>query len=610
MSVLRPSLVAAYALAVSIAPTCNPPPEPPVPSGPSAEDLVDEAAPRGLAYVNRSGEPAKATILEANGAGVAMIDLGGDGDLDLVFTQGLASLKQIATGPGADVEVFENDGSGRFARRAGPGLAGWWTGIASGDVDGDGDTDLVVAGFGDVALLLQDKRSVLTIAPASGVAPTGPYARLAIGAAREKGKPPLWASSVALFDADRDGALDLYIGQYLDLDPVDPPLDRLGEGPLSVPCRWKGHDVFCGPRGMNAQPDRVLRGNGDGTFEDVTSAWLPGHVPGFTLGVLPFDADGDGDTDVFVANDSSPNLMLINDGGLDGQCTFRDVAQFAGVALGADGRMQAAMGAAAGDVDRDGRVDLSVTYFSDEPTSLYLGAERGFSDATFRFGLARETLTLLSWGVHLFDADGDGWLDLFTANGHVYPQADLEHTGTRYGQAATLWRLGPEFRAKPYTAADERSLLAPAIGARGSAIGDVDRDGAPDVVLVRIDAPAGLGLNRLGPANHRVAIRCLGPETPAPESPRTNRDGIGTRVIVIAGSGADEQAWVGECQTASGYQSASSPWVHIGLGARTTYSHLQVRWPSGRIEELPGGAADRHITVREGSGVIASEAFR
>lgn len=614
MSAWSPSTAASCALAAWFASACGRSPAPPVhtpTAPPAAEDLIDEAVERGLTYSNRSGEPDKATILEANGAGVALIDLGRDGDLDLVFSQGLASLRAIDSGPGADVEVFENDGSGHFTRRAGPGLSGWWTGLACGDVDNDGDADLVVTGFGDVVLLLQDARGVLTIAPASGIAPAGPDARISIGAPREKGHPPAWATSAALFDADRDGCLDLYVGQYLDLDPIAPPLGRLGEGPLSLPCRWKGHDVFCGPRGMNPQADRVLRGRGDGTFRDVTAQWLPGQVPGFTLGVLPFDADGDGDTDVFVANDSAPNLLLVNDGGLDGACVFRDVAATAGVALGADGRTQAGMGVAAGDVDRDGRLDFCLTTFSDEPTTLYLAAPRGFSDATFRFGLARETRALLSWGVHLFDADGDGWLDLFTANGHVYPQADREHTGTRYGQPATLWHLGPEPRAKLYAAASERSLLAPAIGARGSALGDLDGDGAPDIVLVRIDSPAGLGINRLGRANHRLAIRCLGPEPAGSAGPqRTCADGMGARVVVVAGSGASEEAWISELQTASGYQSASSPWIHIGLGQRTSYAEIQVRWPSGRTERLPGGPADRRLIVREGQGVLASEAFR
>src|SRR5262249_20265156 len=319
-------------------------------------------------------------------------------------------------------------------------------------------------------------------APNAGLLPADPAAQVRIGTPREKGHPPFWVTSLALFDADGDGDLDLFVGQYLDLDPVAPPSGALGEGALAVPCRWKGYDVFCGPGGLAPQKSRILRGKGDGTFEDKTAEWLAGIPPATTLGVLPFDADGDGDTDLFVANDGAPNLLLEN----DGHGRFTDRGHSAGVALSADGRALAGMGAAFGDVDRDGLPDLVVTNFSDEPTELFFGSARGgsvrgFVDMTYRYGLLRETAPLLSWGVHLADFDGDGWLELFTANGHVYPQADREHTGTSYGQPATLWRLGPEPRALRCLPASPRSILGPALGARGSALGDLDGDGAPDV---------------------------------------------------------------------------------------------------------------------------------
>ncbi|MFN0245154.1 MAG: CRTAC1 family protein [Planctomycetota bacterium] len=586
---------------------CDPAPDPAPPSA-AEDDIVEEARARGLTYVNRSGAEEKPTILEANGAGVAAIDLESDGDLDLVFTQGLAALADVVRGPGADVEVYVNDGRGAFARRPGPGLSGWWTGLATGDVDGDGDTDLVVAGFGDLVVLVQDERGELLPRTDAGVAPAG-LARLVPGAPREKGHPPAWTTSVALFDADRDGALDLYAAQYLDLDPLDPPLGKLGDGPLAVPCRFKGHDVYCGPVGLTGQRDRFLRGRGDGTFEDVSARWLEGAVAGYALGVLPFDADGDGDTDVFVGHDSAPNVLWINDGGLNGACRFRDLATVTGVALSMDGRALASMGVAAGDVDRDGALDCAITNFSDEPTQLYLGTPRGFDDATFRYALARDTLPLLSWSVHLVDLDGDGWLELFTANGHVYPQADRPGTGTRYGQAPTAWRLGPEPKARRIEPRSERSLLAAAIGARGSAVGDFDLDGAPDIALVRIDAPVALGMNRMGAGHHRLAIRCIGdPRAAGPK--RSTTDAHGARVIVVAGSGEDEEAWLAEVQTAAGYQSASTPWLHFGLGARRAYAHVRVEWPSGRVDELPGGATDRRLVVREGRGLVSSEAFR
>jgi hypothetical protein len=575
-------------------------------------DLVDEARERGIDFVNRSGTAEKATILEANGGGVALIDLGDDGDLDVVFAQGLPSLAALANGPGADLEIYENDGRGRFDHAPGPGLSGWWTGLAVGDVDGDGDQDLVAGGFGDLEVLLQDSRPGpsgcrLRPKPDAGLLPADSDTLVRIGSPREKGHPPIWPTSLALFDADGDGDLDLFVGQYLDLDPVAPPSHALGEGALAVPCRWKGYDVFCGPGGLPPQKSRILRGRGDGTFEDKSAEWLASIPPAYTLGVLPFDADGDGDTDLFVANDSAPNLLLVN----DGRGVFTDRGYAAGVALSADGRALAGMGVATGDVNRDGLPDLVVTNFSDEPTELFFGSPHGFADMTYRYGLLRETRPLLSWGVHLADFDGDGWLELFTANGHVYPQADRAHTGTSYGQPATLWRLGPEERAVRLEPSGAGSILFPALGARGSALGDLDGDGAPDLVLSRIDGPAALGMNRLGPRNHRLMVRCLGSKEPfAGGTRRSPADGMGTRVALVLGREASEHGLLAEVETAVGFQSASSPWLHFGLGSETEYSALRVAWPSGRVEEIRGGAADRRIWIREGAGIVRAELFR
>jgi enediyne biosynthesis protein E4 len=314
---------------------------------------------------------------------------------------------------------------------------------------------------------------------------------------------------------------------------------------------------------------------------------------------------------VYVANDSVANLLLIN----DGKGVFTDVAYSANVALSSDGRAEASMGIAFGDVDRDGDLDLAMTAFSGEMTSLYFANPRGFTNETYRFGLQRETRALLSWSVHLTDFDGDGWLDLFTSNGHVYPQADLPDTGTSYGQRAALWHLfarGDERRLERFEPRDKSSVLAPALGARGTAVGDFDGDGAPDVVLARIDGPAALGMNLFLGA-HRLSVRCLGPlrteEQPGARTGRTPADGMGARVIVVpeVANAADEFALYAKVETAVGYQSASTPWLHFGFGTSQRYSSLRVLWPSGQVEELGPGAADRRITIREGRGIVKDE---
>jgi hypothetical protein len=571
--------------------------------------LPDLAAERGLVHVNESGRPDKPTILEANGAGVALLDLGGDGDLDVAFGQGVADLATLLAGPGADLALFENRGDGTFTPLPGPGLAGWWTGLATGDVDGDGRTDLVAGGYGCAAVLLQRDGGRFEVVAEPGLLAADGRAPLVPGAARAAGAPPTWITSLALFDADRDGRLDLYLCCYLDLDPVAPPLGELGEGVLALPCEWKGHQVYCGPRGMVPQADRLLLGRGDGTFVDASER-LRGALPGFSLGVAPFDADGDGDTDVYVAADSVPNQLFVN----DGTGWFDEVGTSAGVAVNQEGMAEAGMGVAVGDVDRDGRMDLVVTNFSDEATQLYLGADVGFRTHTYRAGLQQATRRLLSWGVHLSDFDADGRLELFTANGHVYPQADAPDTGTRYAQPDTLWRFDARLRVAAVEPGGPTSVLALERGTRGSAVGDVDGDGAPDLVLSAIDAPAALGHNTFGRARHRVELRLEGRGPSADGTRASPRDGSGARIVVVpkwpADLPASEQfAVLGEVQTASGYQSASSPWPSFGLGTATEYSQIQVLWPSGTVDVLPEGAGGRRLFVREGEGLVKAEEF-
>jgi len=578
------------------------------PAGEARIVLREQASARGLDYVNRSGGAQKATILEANGAGVALLDLGGDGDLDIVFSQGLPSLSMAVAGPGADIEVFLNDGQGHFRRGAGPGLSGWWTGLATGDIDGDGDCDLAVGGYGGLEIVLQTADGGLERASQGSLVPESaafPGARLIPGVAREKGGVPWWSTSLALADFDRDGLLDLFVGQYLGMDPLDPPLGQVGEGALAIPCRWKGQQVFCGPHGLPPQPDRVLFGRGDGSFEDRSELALAGQRPAFALGVAVFDADGDGDSDVYVANDSVANSLWIN----DGSGRFQDRAYEANVALSIDGAPEAGMGIAVGDIDHDGSFDFALTNFSGEPTELFFGARMGFDNRTHRMGLAKETLPLLSWGVHLLDLDCDGQLELLTANGHVYPQADAPGTGTRYGQEATLWRLPKQGRVQRVEAHGPDSILAPQLGARGSAVGDLDGDGRLDVVLARIDGPASLGLNQSEGSGHRLVVVCEGAATPPRATgPRTPRDAHGARVLLEC-LGADGKPFtqMAEVQTACSYQSASSPCLHFGMGAREEFLALTVVWPSGAREALGAGRGDRRLTVIEGQGIAREE---
>ncbi len=566
----------------------------------SLGSFPDEAQARGLVFHNVSGTSAKDTVLEANGPGVALFDLGDDGDLDVAFSQGLATVADLAAGQGAKLGLFVNE-SGRFREQAAPARARWWTGLAAGDIDGDGTTDLVAGSFGQLVVFRQEAGAL----DAGRVVDVRPL----------ESKHASWWTSVALFDADRDGVLDLYGGRYLDFDPAAPPRGELGEPPLTVPCWWKGQPVFCGPRGLPPQPDALLRGtspDGGADFVDVSATWLPQAPPAFTLGVAPFDADMDGDTDLYVANDSVANQLWINR--LDETGRFEELGLFAGVALNPDGEAEAGMGIAIGDVDRDGRFDLAVTNFSGEPTQLYLADAIGFRCASYTLGLAALTRPLLSWGAHLVDFTGDGQLELFTANGHVYPQADRPGTNTRYGQPDSLFALARGTgTVTDLAAALPNSVFAAELGTRGSAVGDIDGDGRADLVLARIDAPAALGMNRLGAANTRLVVRCIGAAAPHPATGRrTPRDGLGTRVVLVVGTNDTDAtfALLDEVQTARGFQSASSHELTFGLGRATGYRSLTLLWPSGRVEELAGGPGGRRLTVREGEGIVTSEELK
>ena len=208
--------------------------------------------------------------------------------------------------------------------------------------------------------------------------------------------------------------------------------------------------------------------------------------------------------------------------------------------------------------------------------------------------------------MHLFDAAGDGWLDLFTANGHVYPQADRAAAGTRYAQPDTLWRFESDLRVRAVESSNPNSILQHAAGTRGTALGDLDGDGWPDLVLNRIDAPAAVAFAPTT-ENQRVSLHLSGPTEPARTTPRTPRDALGARVVLVVGSGANEHALLDEVQTCAGYQSASTPWLHFGLGTEASYSALRVIWPSGRVENLPGGPAGRRLWIREGEGIVRNE---
>ncbi|MEZ6015918.1 MAG: CRTAC1 family protein [Planctomycetota bacterium] len=511
------------------------------------------------------GARAKAYILEVNGGGVGLGDLDLDGDLDLVVVDGSTLARYAAGEPGMPPRVFLNDGRGHFA----PGGAEWrlaagrWgTGCALGDVDADGDLDLVVTQWGPDQLYLNDGGRGFAAARALTAT-----------------SAPEWSTSATFLDYDADGQLDLYIAHYL-----VPELDAGSAYGGS----WKGHPVMRGPMGLAPAPDTLLRGRGDGTFADVSATCgLASAAPGFGLGVLTLDADRDGDTDLFVTNDSSPNHLWVNQG--DG--TFVERGLRLGVSHDGEGRAQASMGIAIGDLDGDGGEDLFVTNFSSEANTLYMSRATGaFRDHSTRRALVAPSVRLLGWGTGLQDVDFDGDLDLWVLNGHVYPEADLAGTDTSYAQPDQLLVQGADGRFAP------RALRAgPDDVSRAGAQGDLDGDGDLDLVVMTLDGP----------------VRVLRNDAPRPQGARWlgvrlraetgNTSGLGARVTLARGAARATR----ELRGSGGFQAACPVEAHFAWLSDDAAAplSLDIRWPDGTSQRLDAVAPDQWLTVhRERQG--------
>jgi hypothetical protein len=338
---------------------------------------------------------------------------------------------------------------------------------------------------------------------------------------------------------------------------------------------------MCGPEGLVPVHDQLYRGRGDGTFEDVSfAAGFRPREAGFGLGAMTLDYDADGDVDLYVANDSTPNHLWENQG--DG--TFRERGYERGVSRDGNGKERAGMGIAAGDINGDGREDLAVTNFSGEGSSLYVSTKSGgFRERSAPLGIGGPSIRRLGWGTGFIDADLDGDLDLFVLNGHVYPQADRPGTDTSYAQPGQLFLFdGERFAEQPLS--DARPLVS-----RAAAAGDLDGDGDLDLVALVLDGPVRVLLNRTQPGSGRhwlrVALRARGP----------NRFGLGARVSAEWEGGRR----TAEVRTSGGYQAAVPAEVHFGLGAADKVRRLAVRWPSGREQVLEDVAADRLLIVEE-----------
>jgi len=528
--------------------------------------LVDVAGEAGLTLLNVCGGPSKDYIVEVNGNGAAVFDHDNDGDMDVLIVNG-STLGQMARGGDQMVALFRNDGQGRFAdvtAASGLGARGWGMGACVADYDNDGFQDVYVTAFGPNVLVRNNGDGTFTDATA----------RAGVG-------DPHWSTNCAFGDYDRDGDLDLYVANYLAFSERTIP--KRGASPN---CKYMGIDVMCGPRDLPGEPDVLYRNNGDGTFTDVTRAagiTDPGH---YGFGVVFSDLDDDGWPDIFVANDSVPNLLFRN----NRNGTFSEVGLPSGVALSADGKAQASMGADAADYDGDGRLDLFVTNFSQDYNTLYRnGADGFFSDVSHQAGVVPPSLAYLGWGTGFADFDNDGLLDLFVANGHVYPEIDGSGRGTKYLQRKQLFRNQGSGRFRDVSDQVGGGLLLEK-SSRGAALGDLDNDGDIDVVVINMNDRPTLLRNDTAGGNHWIALRLIGSTH--------NRDAIGARVW-LEDEGARQ---VAEVRSGGSYLSHNDMRLHFGLGQRTKVPILKVRWPDGAVERFEGLAPNAIHAIRQGQG--------
>ena len=516
--------------------------------------FTDVTAELGIEFRHVNGESGKKYFIEPIGSGVALFDFDNDGDLDIYFVNG-SDLPGISSSIPPTNRLYRND-DGAFTDitdMASVGDTGYGLGCCIGDYNNDGFTDLYVTNYGPNVLYLNNGDGTF-----SDIADT----------ANVGGNQ--FSSGCAFVDVDADGYLDLYVVNYVQFDPETNP-----------ECTRQGIPTYCTPEALPGVADVFYRNNGDGTFTDVSEKVGIGTASGKGLGVVCGDVDNDGDVDVFVANDTTPNFLYRNE--RNGVAMTED-ALFAGVALSEEGRAYSGMGANLGDFDNDGYLDIVITNFQDQTNSLYHNAQSGFfTEMSFATGIGERSLPYLAWGVDFIDFNNDGWLDLFVANGHLDDNiAEIDPIGT-YAQPNQLFLndRGIRFSENPDAAIAQQKV------SRGTAFGDIDNDGDIDIVVSNLkDTPTVLR-NDGNNASQWLAVKLIGTHC--------NRDAIGTRVTVIS----EDLTQMREVKSGSGYLSQNDLRLHFGLGAAVSVDSLTVRWLCGKVQTLQNIETNQVLVISE-----------
>jgi hypothetical protein len=541
----------------------------------SPVQFIDVAEQAGLKVPNVWGAiERKRIIIETKGSGIAFFDYDNDGWLDIYLTNGNRLGAHWPTGKEPTTHLYKNNRDGTFTdvtEKSGLGRSGWQTGVCVGDYDNDGWDDLFCTFWGHNILFHNNGNGTFTdVTHKSGLS-------------QAKGR---WGTGCSFLDYDRDGHLDLFVCNFVKLDPDKPPsLDD------TTFCQWKGIPTMCGPRGLPGDTNILYHNNGDGTFTDVSEkAGILKPGPRYSITSVSYDFDNDGWPDIYVAVDSEPSILFHNNH--DG--TFTDMAVMAGCAYNDDGHEQAGMGIGVADYDCDGWFDIFKTNFADDTCNLYHNNGDGtFSDLSFNSGVGINN-NYVAWGCGFIDYDNDGWADIVQINGHVYPEIDKYNFGETFKNPRLVYKNLGNGRFK-----DVSSEMGPGItehfSSRGAAFGDYDNDGGMDVLILNMNDLPSLLHNVGGSKQNWIKLKLIGT--------KCNRTAIGARARVTTG----KHVQMDEVNSGTSVMSQNDLRLHFGLGSAETIDAIEIKWPTTqKVERFTQVKANQILTIREGAGIVAT----
>ena len=517
--------------------------------------FTDTTVELGVEFRHLNGESGQKYFIEPIGSGTVLFDFDNDGDLDLYLING-SDLPGLTSPVAPTNRLYRNDGNTftDITIQAAVGNTGYGLGGCVGDYNNDGFTDLYVTNYGPNVLYRNNGDGTFTdVTESSGTAGNQ------------------FSSGCAFVDLDADGYLDLYVVNYVQFDPETNP-----------ECTRQGIRTYCTPEALQGAADILYHNNGDGTFTDITAEAGISGANGKGLGVVCGDVDNDGDMDIFVANDTTPNFLYLNDS--NAQIKMTEDALFAGVALSEEGRAYSGMGANLGDFDNDSYLDIVITNFQDQTNSLYQNAQNGFfNEVSFAKGIGEKSLRYLAWGVDFVDFNNDGWLDLFVANGHLDDNiADIDPIGT-YAQPNQLFLNNSGISFEESTDA----AIAIQKVSRGTAFGDIDNDGDIDIVVSNLKDTPTILRNDSDNASQWLQVKLIGTHC--------NRDAIGARVALVSSDVTQTR----EVKSGSGYLSQNDLRLHFGLGDATQVDSLTVRWLCGKVQTLQDIETNQVLVISE-----------